>query len=109
MHRSLLVPVLVVLALAPASLAGSSTVLPGFRSPSGNIRCLDVPGPPAFLSCTSGKADEPSTQHPSYVTPAYGRTWRQGVFTCRSRVTGVTCTNPAKHGFFVTRQSWRGF
>lgn len=39
-----------------ASAAGTATPLPGFRSPSGNIRCLAVPGPPATLLCSIGKA-----------------------------------------------------
>jgi len=131
-----------------ASAAGSATVLPGIRSPSGNIRCLYQPGPPAFLWCSIGKADyakkltaycaqpkigvdwagftlgtrgkgsvecsggtlyDPSTQHPRYVTLAYGKTWRHAGFTCASAVSGVTCRNRAGHGLFVSRQSWRAF
>ena len=145
---SCLVLVLCTLAVAPASLASPSTVLPGFRSPSGNIKCLYVPNPPAFMYCTIATADyakkliaycaqpkigvdwagftlgkaskgsvecaggtlyEPSTQHPSYVTVAYGKTWRRSVFTCWSRMTGVTCKNRSGHGLFVSRQSWRTF
>jgi len=137
-----------VLGLAPSSLAGSASVLPGFRSPSGNIECLYIPNPPGFLYCTIAKADytkkliaycaqpkigvdwagftlgkkgkgsvecsggtlyEPSKQHPSYITLAYGKTWKRSVFTCRSRVNGVTCKNPAGHGLFVSRQAWRAF
>jgi Family of unknown function (DUF6636) len=45
------------LGLAPAgSLATSSSILPGFRSPSGNIKCLYQPVAPAFLYCTIGTA-----------------------------------------------------
>ena len=47
-----------VLGLAPASsLATSSSILPGFRSPSGNIKCLHQPVAPAFLYCTIGTAN----------------------------------------------------
>ena len=134
-------------ALALSSLAGSSTVLPGLRSPSGNIKCLYMPSF-RFVYCTIAKADytkqlirycaEPkigvdwagftlgrkgkgsvecsggamydsSTQHPSYVTLAYGKTWKRSGFTCWSRVSGVTCKNPAGHGLFVSRRSWRAF
>src|SRR5262245_27958161 len=136
------------LIVAPAGSAGSSSVLPGFRSPSGNIRCLYIPTSGGFVYCTIKRANyakqltaycaqpkfgvdwagftlgkkgkgsvecaggtmyDPSTQHPSYVTLAYGRTWRHSVFSCTSRVNGVTCKNPAGHGLFVARESWRAF
>ena len=35
----------------------------------------------------------------------YGRTWRNGRFTCTSRRSGLRCTNAAHHGFKVSRQS----
>ena len=62
---------------------------------------------PATIVCSGGILYNPATQRPSYVTLAYGSTWRRGVFTCVSRVTGVTCTSRTGHGFFVSRQSWR--
>jgi hypothetical protein len=134
-------------ALAAAGVAGAVTNLPGFRSPSGNISCLLIPGPPrnvqckiahadyatklqarcmgpggagvdwhgftltatkpATLVCSGGILYNPTTQRPTYVTLPYGKSWRRGVFTCLSRVTGVTCTSRAGHGVFVSRQSWR--
>ena len=138
------------LAVASSSLAGSAAVLPGFRSPSGNIKCVYVPGSgfPAFLYCGIGRASyakkliaycaqprigidwagfalgprrkgavecaggvsfDPQTQHPAYVTLPYGKTWRHSVFTCTSRVTGVTCRNRNGHGLFVSRESYRLF
>ena len=39
----------------------------------------------------------------------YGKTWKHGPFTCTSRMTGLTCTNAAGHGFFLSRESWRRF
>ena len=137
-----------VLAAAPASLARSSSVLPGLKSPSVNIKCLYNPGPPAFLWCSIGTASytkkltaycarpsigvdwagftlgkkskgsiecsggtlyDPTTQHPHYVTLPYGKTWRRGVFKCTSQTAGVTCRNPAGHGLFVSRESYRLF
>jgi hypothetical protein len=44
-----------------------------------------------------------------YVTLAYGRSWHYGAYTCRSRVTGLTCTNRAGHGLFLSRLSYRVF
>ena len=59
------------------------------------------------VACAGGPAYDPQTQHPRYVTLAYGRTWRRGPFTCRSATTGITCTNGAGHRLFVSRSSWR--
>jgi hypothetical protein len=44
-----------------------------------------------------------------YTTLAYGKTWRHGAYTCTSRVTGLTCTNRARHGLFLSRASYRLF
>lgn len=44
---------------------------------------------------------------PTFVTLAYGKTWRHGGLTCTSRVTGLTCTNGHGHGLFLSRASWR--
>ena len=57
--------------------------------------------------CSGGILYNPGTQHPRYVTLPYGETWRRGVFTCWSRITGVTCRNPKRHGLFISRQAWR--
>jgi hypothetical protein len=42
--------------------------------------------------------DEPS------MTLAYGDTWRRGAFECRSRPTGLRCTNRAGYGLFLSRE-----
>jgi len=44
-----------------------------------------------------------------YTTLAYGRTWRHGAYRCVSRVTGLTCTNRAGHGLFISRAAYRLF
>ena len=48
---------LVGVALVTAGVAGSATNLPGFRSPSGNISCLLVPGPPSNVQCQIARSD----------------------------------------------------
>jgi hypothetical protein len=132
--------------LTASASADSSTRLPGFRTPSGNISCLFLGGRPATLLCKIGRAGyakqlqdrcmEPAgagvdwhgfelsaarkgaiacsggalykgTDRPSYVTLPYGRTWRQKMFSCSSRISGVNCSNPNGHGFFLSRQTWR--
>ena len=133
-----------------SGLGASTTTLPGIRSPSGNIKCLFVPGSGSsgsrllcsiahssyagklqerclgqdgsgvdwhgfnltsggkgHITCTGGILYSPDTQHPRYVTLPYGKSWRQGVFTCSSRVTGVTCRNRTGYGLFISRASWR--
>jgi hypothetical protein len=145
---------LLLLAGACAPVAAAATI-PGFRSPSGNIKCLFIPSAPTgsggrtpatilctvahadyaktlqarclgptgagvdwhgFLlpaarkgtvSCSGGALYNPTTQHPSYVTLAYGKTWRQKMFSCTSAFNGVNCSNPSGHGMFISRQSWR--
>lgn len=139
-------------AISSSSLAASTARLPGFRSPSGNIKCLFLP--PARddsghrvrsqLICSISHADYAGTlqdrcmgptgagvdwhgwslgpfgngqvlcsggilytKRPSYLTLAYGKSWRQGVFTCASRITGVTCRNRSGHGLFLSRETWR--
>jgi hypothetical protein len=57
--------------------------------------------------CSGGILYNPTTQHPSYITLAYGKTWRQKMFSCTSQLTGVTCSNPHGHGMFISRQTWR--
>ena len=38
------------------------------------------------VNCSGGSLYNPTTQHPSYVTLAYGKTWRQKMFSCTSQV-----------------------
>ena len=40
---------------------------------------------------------------------AYGATLRILGFTCVSQRAGLRCTNSVRHGFFLSRQSWRSF
>jgi hypothetical protein len=149
MGRRFVPVVFCLLALAIATPALALTRLPGFHSPTGNIRCLFVPGArgpdhilcnvahsdygatlqarclarhsldwhgfelsargKGLVVCSGGILYNPDTQRPSYVNLPYGRAWRHGAFTCRSRVTGVTCRNASGHGLFVSRQAWRAF
>jgi hypothetical protein len=60
------------------------------------------------LLCTGGLMYD-AKDTPTLVTLAYGTTWRHGGFTCTSRVAGLTCTNTAGHGLFLSRASWRAW
>ena len=59
------------------------------------------------INCSGGILYNPNTQHPSYATLAYGKTWRQKMFSCTSQLNGVNCSNPHGHGMFISRQTWR--
>ena len=59
------------------------------------------------VNCSGGILYNPTTQHPSYSTLAYGKTWRQKMFSCTSQINGVNCSNPHGHGMFISRQTWR--
>jgi hypothetical protein len=81
-------------------MAGPSVDWHGFELP---------PNGKGLVTCSGGILYNPDTQRPSYVTLPYGKTWRRGVFTCRSRTTGLTCTNHRGHGLFISRESWRAW
>jgi hypothetical protein len=61
------------------------------------------------VSCSGGILYNPDTQRPAYTTLPYGKTWHHGVFTCSSRVTGITCRNREGHGLFISREAWRAW
>jgi uncharacterized protein DUF6636 len=46
---------------------------------------------------------------PSAPVLAYGKTWRRSGIACRSRRTGLRCTNRSGHGFTLAREAWRTF
>jgi hypothetical protein len=58
----------------------------------------------ATLVCHRDTAIDPHSR-----AIAYGHIWRRDGITCASRVTGLTCTNLAGHGFFLSRERWRIF
>lgn len=40
---------------------------------------------------------------------SYGKTWQNSGFKCVSKRTGLMCSNPDGHGFFLSRNQWRAF
>lgn len=111
--------------------AGAGTAearLLAFRSPSGNITCaMKVGGGDRFAQCelrSEGRGysiprtgrvtrydvdpDDDLASRRSVLR--YGHARRLGVFTCRSRRSGMRCTNRATgHGFALSRQHQRVF
>ena len=64
-------------------------------------------GVSADISVT-GKATFPCSSDTVYNKSAsklnYGKTWRRGGFTCKSKKTGLRCWNLSGHGFFLSKQ-----
>ncbi len=118
-----------VAATAPPAPAGAD----GFQSPTGGIQCLyfvdsgiqrvrclvqdsvaKLPKRPADCDfdwediglAQTGKAYTVcagDTIAGAYPALAYGKTWKRGVFTCTSAKTGVTCRNPSRRGFRISK------
>ncbi len=105
-----------------------------FRTPSGNIGCAIFSGtlrcdvlsglnPEPQGDCeldwtglfvkASGKAGPvcagDTVYDPDAPVLAYGGKWKRKGIVCRSRRSGLTCTNNLDHGFFLARSSWRTF
>ena len=57
-----------------------------------------------ILVCHGDTAIDPGSR-----VLAYGHQFSRGGLTCVSRFSGLTCTNTAGHGFFLSRDSWRVF
>jgi Family of unknown function (DUF6636) len=102
-----------------------------FRTPSKNIRCgyfaaqlrCDIasglrPLPPKPASCDfdwgqtyflTGRGRtvlgcvSDSVFSPTARVLGYGTPWHKGGIVCRSRATGLRCTNASGHGFFMSR------
>ncbi len=62
----------------------------------------------AHVVCSGGILYD-GRDHPVLRTIPYGSVWRQGPYTCRSRLSGLTCTTRAGHGLFLSRASWRAW
>ena len=82
------------LLLAAAGAATAKTPLPGFRSPSGNIRCFVVPGRPPVLRCQISRSVYAKRLTAHCSSPAIGVDWagfeltpgRKGAVTCSGGV-----------------------
>src|SRR5947209_3295809 len=114
-RQTLLVIMLAALASASPSFARTSVVLPGFKSPSGNIKCLYVPGPPAFLWCSIGHANYAKKLTAYCAQPKIGVDWAGFSLGAKGKG-GVECTGgvlydpQTQHPRYVTLRygkTWR--
>src|SRR5881275_2842101 len=54
---------------AASGTAAAKTALPGFRSPSGNVKCLRLPAPSRSLLCSIGQASYAKTLQDRCLNP----------------------------------------
>ncbi len=64
---------------------------------------LDARGVAEPVACSG---DAGPFADPSAPVLGYGTIWRGGGDECSSARTGLTCTNAAGHGFFLSRAAW---
>ena len=83
-----------------AAVSDAATVLPGFRSPSGNIRCFVVPGAgsssygrtPALLLCDLAHADYAARLQTRCLGPSGGGVDWHGFTLTANRQGSINCT-----------------
>jgi hypothetical protein len=98
-----------------ASAAGQPDRLPGFRSPTGNIRCLYVPGRPSLFLCSLARANYAKQLQARCLGPSRsGVDWHGFSLgpTTRGKVlcTGGILYNPIQRPTYVTlpyAKTWR--
>lgn len=73
----------------------------------GNRVILTVSGRAQPVACAGDAGPFAAPTTPPAL--AYGSRWRGGGLSCSSQRTGLTCRNPAGHGFFLSRAAWRSF
>jgi len=114
MKSSLLILTAVSILVAAVSAAHAST-LPGFHSPTGNIKCLYVPGSggPSTLLCTIGRADYAKTLQDRCMAPnGAGVDWhgftlgpnRKGMVSCSG---GILYTGRPSYVNLPYGKTWR--
>ncbi len=78
---------------AAAAPAGSAkTTLSGIRTPSGNIKCLVIPGKPNLLHCTLGRASYASRLQSQCMTPGGGGVDWHGFELTATGKGGISCS-----------------
>jgi hypothetical protein len=73
----------------------------------GNRVILNLSGRAQPVACAGDAGPFASATAPPALP--YGTRWRSGGLSCSSQRTGLTCRNPAGHGFFLSRAAWRSF
>ena len=135
-HRLGAAFVLGLCAVLPAAAQGQ---LVTFRTPSNNIGCGGETAKNGYVRCDISAHSWPTPRRPttcefdyggglelqtrgraSFVCAGdtvlnrdrilrYGASIKIGRISCTSRTTGVTCRNPAGHGFSLSKQAYRIF
>lgn len=137
--KRLIVVIVAMMSLASAGSAGAATHLREFQAPSGNIGCVVSNKFGTEARCDIANHSWKATRKPKschldwgngiilgakgrarfscagdttlHQGPKirYGRSVHLQPFTCKVTRAGVTCKNAHKHGFFISKQSYRLF
>jgi hypothetical protein len=83
-------------------------IMSGIKPKPTGKRCIEGDrGVSADINVT-GRATFPCSSDTVYNKRApklnYGKTWRHGGFTCKSKMSGLRCSNLSHHGFFLSKQ-----
>ena len=114
-RRLAAVPIACSIAAVWAGTALAVTRLPGIRSPSGNIKCLFVPGRPSMLLCTIAHADYGSKLVKYCGSPPIGVDWagftlsatRKGSVNCSGGVLYNPDTQKPSYATLPYGRTWR--
>ncbi len=83
-------------------------IMSGIKPKPSNKGCVEGSRGVSVDMNVTGKATYPCSSDTVYnksaTMLAYGKTWRRSGFTCKSAMTGLTCTNASGHGFSLSRQ-----
>ena len=77
---------------AGAAAGSAKTTLHGIRTPSGNIKCLVIPGKPSLLHCTLGKASYATRLESRCMTPGGAGVDWHGFELAATGKGGVSCS-----------------
>ena len=101
-------------AYIPPPISTSAVMTCEVRSYSGKVatrpKDCDLDWVPTATVDKFGKVSTWSCQGDTLSSPdanalAYGATWKRGVFTCVSSISGVRCSHKNGHGFTVSRSA----
>jgi hypothetical protein len=88
-------------------------IMSGLRPKPSSKGCIEGERGVSVSMNVKGKAKYTCASDTVYNPKAkklkYGKTWRKGGFVCKSKKTGLKCTNRSRHGFFLSRARSRRF
>lgn len=99
--------------MLPALVLVLAAIVPGFHSPTGNIKCLYVAGKPSVIHCQLGRADYATTLQKRCMAPSGAGVDWHGFELTAIRPAGITCsggilyTGTPKYVNLAYGKSWK--